>query len=257
MTTVSITTALEEIGLDNRSQRTYLALMELGVASVQTLAKQAGLERTGVYGILRALAELGLVSESTLGKKRAFTAESPLKLLAIQRRRTDALTAVMPELQSHWNTTDLRPKQRLYEGAEGMRTVLEDTLTVRSKELLGILSAKDLFHAVGERWFEGYTKKRIDTGLKLRVVRSKEREVGKRWPSGKQFNRELRWSPESLVFTTTIYVYDNKVAILSTKRENFGLIIESDEYAQTQRLLFEALWQLSTPDSIAPKQTIA
>lgn len=248
MTTDSIAAALADIGLDDRSQRVYLALMELGVASVQEIALWAGLERTGVYGVLRELEVLGLVSESTVGKKRAFTAENPLKLLAIQRRRTDALTAVMPELQSHWNVSDVRPKSRFYEGAEGMRTVLEDTLTARSNELLGILSAKDLFAAVGERWFETYTKKRIASGLRLRVVRSREREVGERWPSGKQFNRELRWSPESLVFTTTIYVYDNKVAILSTKRENFALLIESDEYAQTQRLLFEALWQLSTPD---------
>ncbi len=248
MTTDSIAIALADIGLDQRSQRTYLALMELGVTSVQAIAKQAGLERTGVYGILRTLASLGLVSESTVGKKRVFTAENPLKLLAIQRRRTDALTAVMPDLQAHWNASDVRPKVRFYEGAEGMRTVLEDTLVARSNELLGILSARDLFAAVGERWFEDYTRRRIASGKRLRVVRSKEREVGERWPSGKQFNRELRWAPDSLVFTTTIYVYDTKVAILSTKRENFGLIIESEEYAQTQRLLFEALWQISEPD---------
>ncbi len=44
-----------------------------------------------------------------------------------------------------------------------------------------------------------------------------------------------------------MYVYGNKVALLSTRQENFGMIIESDEFATHQRQLFEALWQISSP----------
>ncbi len=45
----------------------------------------------------------------------------------------------------------------------------------------------------------------------------------------------------------TQYVYDNKVAIISSRKENYGVIIESREFADLQSMLFEMLWNASTP----------
>jgi len=60
--------------------------------------------------------------------------------------------------------------------------------------------------------------------------------------------REGRFAPAGMSFTLTTYVYGNKVIILSSKRETFGLIIESADIANAHRNYFEALWQISTPD---------
>lgn len=40
-------------------------------------------------------------------------------------------------------------------------------------------------------------------------------------------------------------IYGNTVALISSKRENYGLIIESEEYAAHQGMLFEAVWMAS------------
>ncbi len=45
----------------------------------------------------------------------------------------------------------------------------------------------------------------------------------------------------------TIYMYDKKVAMIGTLKENFGMIIESEDFYKTQLQLFESLWKISEP----------
>lgn len=245
--TTELTGVLAQLHFDSREQAIYLALLKLGSASVAEIAETAGVERTGVYQVLERFIDQGLVTETIVGKKRRFVAQDPKRLTELLREKETALTEVLPELQALWATTDLRPRMRYYQGAEGMRTVIEDTIAGAKGELLGILSAEDLFATLGERWFENYTRERIKRGFSLRVVRSQQKEVGERWPTSAKERRELRYTPEKMIFSMTMYIYGNKVAILSTRHENFGLIIESDEFATHQHNLFEALWQVSTP----------
>jgi hypothetical protein len=40
----------------------------------------------------------------------------------------------------------------------------------------------------------------------------------------------------------TSYIYDNKVAIISSRREDFAMTMESEEFATMQRNLFEVFW---------------
>lgn len=252
MTTDEQAGVLTQLGLNEREQAVYLALLEIGMGSAAQIAHNAELERTGVYGVLEALERLGLVGQQLVGKKRYFVAQNPQQLLTLLETRREALKAILPELKGRWRATDVRPRVRYYEGVEGMRTVLDDTLTSKDKELLGILSTEDLFTTVGQRWMDNYTKRRVKQRFHLRVVRSAQKEVGERWPTSAQEHRELRYTPEGMVFSMTMYVYGNKVALLSTRQENFGMIIESDELATHQHHLFEALWQISTP--VAEKQ---
>lgn len=130
---------------------------------------------------------------------------------------------------------------------DGIRTVLDGTLACRSKELLGILSMGDLFNVPGRAAMEDLVRRRIAGGVRLKVLRSRERDVGDIWPTRAADLRELRYVPPGIVFTMTMYVYDDKVAIISSRRENFGMTIESQELAETQRNLFMVLWHASTP----------
>lgn len=243
--TTELTTALTQLNFDPREQAIYLALLKLGTASVQEIAETASVERTGIYAILERFIAQGLVTETIVGKKRRFVAQDPKRLTELLREKQAALTEILPELQAIWTASDVRPRVRYYQGTEGMRSVIEDTIAGPKQELLGILSAEDLFATLGERWMENYTKQRVKQGFSLRVVRSEQKEVGERWPTSTKERRELRYAPPAMIFSMTMYIYGNKVAMLSTRHENFGMIIESDEFATHQRNLFEALWQVS------------
>ena len=246
---MSLEEALGRIGIAGRRARLYLAALELGEAPVHAVAQKAGVTRTTAYDLLARLVREGLVSRVEKDGRTHIAAEDPARLLGVLDDRRRTVEDLLPELRSLHRRSSVRPRIRLYEGREGINTVLYDTLRGPSRRLEGILSMTDLFQVPGRREMEEYVAARIAAGVRLRVVRSREKEVGPDvWPTRAEDLRELRYAPEGAVFTMTTWVYDDKVSIIASRRENFGMIVESAEFAEMQKHLFAALWLASAPD---------
>lgn len=246
---------LMEIGLQETEVKFYLAALELGQASVRDIAQQAQISRTNAYDVFARLLDQGLVTQvgSDSGKTMLVAAEPPEHLLSMFEERRRRLRAIMPELQSLHNNSRSKPRVRFYQGVEGIKTVLNETLSCRGKFLRGILSMRDLFQATGRPWMEDLVQRRIACGVHLRVIRSSVNDLGELWPESPEELRELRFCPDSFVFSMTTYIYDEKVALISSSRENFALTIESPEFAAMQGNLFEALWAASIVPHIAKR----
>jgi hypothetical protein len=45
----------------------------------------------------------------------------------------------------------------------------------------------------------------------------------------------------------TTWTYDDKVSFTSSRRENFGIIIQSEEFSDLMNTVFAVLWQVSKP----------
>ncbi len=244
--------ALEELGLGKTKGTVYLAALEVGSGSVQEIAAHARLPRTTVHEVVRELAARGLISRSVSGKRSVYSAETPNTLANLLQEKERLLAAILPELNSRLNTARERPCVRYYDGVVGVRAIFEDTLTVSTPLLCSILSISNLYELAGHEFMDAYVPRRIKAGIQLNVVRSHETDVhgerGELWPSSKQELRELRYTPANLHFAMTMYFYDNKVAIVGTKQEPFGMIIESKEFFRTQKQLFELLWAVSGVD---------
>jgi sugar-specific transcriptional regulator TrmB len=238
---------LKEFGLKDKEARVYIALLELGEAKAQEIAKKAQIVRPAVYDILNRLTEDGLVGTIKKGKVAYFIANGPEAIKRNLENRQKAFNQLLPELKSVFNATKTKPKIFFYEGIEGAKTVFEDTLTARDKTLCGILSMEDLFKNPGKEYMDDYVRRRVKADYKLRVIRSKPKEIVSTWPTSAEEGRELRNPPENMVFEMTTYIYDDKVGLISTEKENFGMVIESKEFSQNMRHLFEALWQISKP----------
>ncbi len=243
---VKIQTILEEIGLSKTKALVYSAALQVGTGTVQEIALRAGLPRTTAHEVIAQLAALGLVSYTSKGKRRRYSAEPPDRLLRLQKEREEKIKQALPTLFSIFNTEGTQPRVRLYDGVEGIKTVFEDTLTASDKILRGILSMEDLYVTPGKEFMDNYVQRRVDAKIWLNVVRSKGKEVDGNWLSSGKELRELRYAPESMIFPATMYFYDNKIIFVGTKKENFGMIIESPELYTTQKNLFELLWATSS-----------
>ncbi|HEX7125418.1 MAG TPA: helix-turn-helix domain-containing protein [Thermodesulfobacteriota bacterium] len=243
--------ALEEtlarLGIDGRRARFYLAALELGEAPITAVAQKAGVSRTTAYDLLARLLREGLVTRVEKSGRLHVLAEDPAALLRRLDERRALLTAALPELRSVYNRSTVKPRIHFYEGAEGIRTVLLDRLQCRSRRLRGILSMQDLLEAPGRREMDRLIALRIEAGIHLQAIRSRAKEVDHIWPSSPSDLRELRYAPEGLVFAMTTYIYDHKVSFISTRRESFGMIVESEEFAALQENYFEVLWRVSEP----------
>lgn len=242
---MDIFNTLDDFGLTKNKGRVYLAVLEIGSGSIFEIAKKVNLPRTTVHEIMQNLLSLGLVTYITKGRTRIYSAEPPAKLKNILQEKERGIEKIMPELLSLINTSGKRPAVKMYEGIEGIKTVFNDTLAVRDKHLRGILSMEDLYKVPGKKFMDAYVEKRINAGIRLRVIRSEAKEVEETWPTSERETRTMHYAPEDMIFPMTIYIYDKKVALIGTEKENFGMIIESEDFNLTLKNFFEVMWQVS------------
>jgi sugar-specific transcriptional regulator TrmB len=239
--------SLAKLGIGGTEARFYLAALEFGQAPVRQIARKAGIGRTNAYDVLSRLVDRGLVTQAPRSgdRKNHVVAEDPSRLVRMLEEQRQSLDAVLPDLRLIYNNSTVKPRVRFYEGVEGIKRVLDETLTCRSKRLLGVLSMGDLFNVPGRAAMQDYVQRRIAAGVALKVLRSREKDVGDIWPTRAEDLRQLRYAPAGMVFTMTMYIYDDTVSVISSRRENFGMTIQSAELAGMQEHLFMVLWDAS------------
>ena len=129
-----------------------------------------------------------------------------------------------------------------------MLDLLADTLNCNDKTNFAVLSMEDIYQSFGEKKFEKHIRKRIEKGIKLNVIRSDIKDKFKnRWNAVDTEKRTVKFMPSNITPPEmSFYLYnENKAAFFSSKKENYGLLIESKEFYQTQKILFDSLWHIS------------
>lgn len=252
-----IDTLLTDIGLSPKEAGMYVTLLRHGTQPTSILAKRAGFNRGTAYVILHALLERGLVTKVTKNKIQYFGPLSPRQLIAYLdhqeqelRDRRSRVQASMGQLLSISNPLAAQPKIEFFEGPAGARAVLDTTLQSKEKLLRAYLSIADVSDFAGAEYFNDYTTRRVLGGYTLRAIRTQEKDriafsrdvYARRYVTSRKEHREIRHVPDALAFPMTIYMYGNRIGIISSKEENFAVIIESKELADMQKRLFDLLW---------------
>lgn len=240
--------SLHKYGLTHKQSRLYVAALKTGPAPLQKIADVAKLGRTNAYDAIHSLVAKGLVSISPEGKRNLFVAQPPKMLKKLLREQELELDELIPQLEVFNGQTEFKPKILFYPGIEGYKMAYEDSLTTPDKKLFGIFASQATWEVLGRDYVDRMVEKRVKKGIHLRVVRPRSGETPGTYPTSEGNLRDARFAPQGMEFATTIYVYGNKVMILSSKKETFGLIIESADIAAAHRNYFEALWQISAPD---------
>ncbi|RJG14400.1 TrmB family transcriptional regulator [Pseudomonas cavernicola] len=238
--------ALLALGLEGNKAAFYLAALELGEATVQAIASKAGIGRTTAYDVLGRLVEEGLVSQVEKDGKLRVIAEEPGALVRRAEELRRLAEEVLPDLRSLYNRSQSKPRIRYFEGVEGIKTVLWETLKCRSGELRGILAMAELLETPGRAVMDRYIAERHRQGLSLRVIRSRIHDIENIWPSSTQERRALRYAPQGVDLNMTAYLCDDTVSFISSKREHYALVIQSEEFYALQETLFESLWAISS-----------
>jgi len=232
---------LKEYGLSDNEVKVYLASLMLGTAKANEIAKKADLLRTTTYEVLKSLAEQGLVSYVIKSGVKYFEAAGPNKLIRILEDKKDKIATILPDLESLKKSVTEKPNLELYEGKAGLKTILDDIIKSKPKELLQLGSGK-VFEIL-QFYFPHWIKRRVKNKIFARILQQKTEIIESYRPRDKKELRELRYLPKSFKINTHINIYSNKIAFLTLKEEEIiGVIIENKEIAETQRSLFEFLW---------------
>lgn len=235
--------SLQNLGLNEKEARVYLALLDLGSSSAISIADRAGVKRPTTYLVLSELVRKGLVSITPREKKALYQAESPEKIAFLIEKQNQALKEVLPELLAHYKPGGSKPSVKLFSGIEGIKTVYYDTLT-EGKEILAYLGVEQAEEHLKDFFQKDYGPKRVNAGIFARVIAPKTPSAADYCKQDARFRRQTKFiDAKKYPFTIEKNIYGNKVAIIShSKKEHFGLIITSPEIARTEKSVFELIW---------------
>lgn len=248
---------LASIGLSGKEIAMYVSLLRSGMQPISVLSKKAGLNRGTGYVILHSLLDKGLIVKTTRKKIQYFAPLQPEQLIKYvdHREQTlqasrEQLKAAMGQLTALMHPLTAKPKIEFFDGQEGARFVLDQTLRAKEKVLCSFLSIADIAEFVGADFFYDYTNRRIKAGYALRALRTheKDRQALKsdthapKYVTSKKEKREIRYVPDDLAFPISMYMFDDYLVVISSKDEGFSLLIQSLELARMQKKIFELLW---------------
>lgn len=243
---MQIINSLKQIGFSEKKAKTYLALLELGGASVIEIAKKAKLKRTSVYNILPELIEDGLVSKAKRQKKTIYLAEDPNTIKNQLEDKIEMADNIVPKLSSIYNVISFKPKISFYEGIEGVKKFYRDIHgSLKPGDIiLSYTGISGISRYIPQELFEKFVRERVAKKIRIKLVIPESEEARKIQNEANKYLREVKIVRGiNYDFCGDVEIFANKVAIISYREDFMGIIIESKDIANMQRMAFELMWK--------------
>jgi len=235
---MKIEVTLERIGFGKKEITIFITLLKLGLAKASRIAKDSGIERRTVYGILDRLKQKHIVFSVIKNGVQHFKATDPKKILEELNETKRMYLEALPKLMELSNLPKEEIKIDILAGKEGLRTIFNDIL----KQEENIIN------------FGGFTKyDKTDYILFSQLVRDmqklrlKERVLV---PSGvkivKISSGEYKTINLDQDIPTSTIIYGNKVAITIFAQKTYSIVrIENKDFTDSYRKYFEHYWKIS------------
>jgi sugar-specific transcriptional regulator TrmB len=237
---------LQKVGLSKSQAETYLVLIEKGQLTPPQVADLTHESRTNTYMILQKLDNLGLVEKVTSSKKLAY---QPLNPIALEKLAEDhrietvnseqQIKQNMPQMLSYFYSFTEKPGIRLLQGLDGLKEIYQDTL--RTKEDIYFMRTPVEVKFLGEDFFEEYKKKRAALGITTHAYTVGPPTLRRSYDD--KLNKMVRtWIElDSYTAPVEINVYGSKVSYLVYGDEVMGVIIQSQQIADSMRQMFKMI----------------
>src|SRR3989338_1860267 len=238
---------LQKFGLSEKESKVYLACLELGDSLASDISLKSNLPRMLVYDLLERLIDLGIISYALRNNIKYFQAADPKELIRLVKEKKESLISIMPELQKLQKIKGTkRPKVEVYEGKEGMKTVMNDILRSKVAEFLAYGSSRSSFEII-PAFMEEWHKERIKKKVVMKILynnTSESRKKVKTHTNSLQYAR-YRFMPITLESPTATIIYADRVVLQSWTTEPFAVLITNKEMADNQRKYFSELWKIA------------
>ena len=246
----TITDSLALLGLDKLAIRFFLAALKLGPAGISEVAKAARLKRSTAYLLCRQLAEKQLIlidHKDYANKVYTVEPEVILRLIAGRQRRLKRqeieLEEALPQIRSLYQTSQIRPKIRVFEGNSGLLQIWQDIFTAKTEILLWTNQQTEN-HFFDKENHDKFIAGRMSKKIPIRVLATESPESRELMAADSKSLRTTKILPKTTDFSAETYIYDHKIAILDYNKDIIGIIIESVPIAASHRAIFETTWRL-------------
>tara|TARA_B100000508_G_scaffold104314_1_gene82647 strand:+ start:1661 stop:2389 length:729 start_codon:yes stop_codon:yes gene_type:complete len=229
-------------GLSKKHAAVYASLIDNGQQSLSDLHRSTQISRPALYELLPYLERRGLVSQVKVGRRFAYMAESPQRLLEQYETQVNEEKKGLADLVDTFATSnEERPRVKYFEGVKGTEFVFDDvihTLPVGG-EFYRYSSRRN---AKTERFAKSYYAKNRDKRKLERLVITSESKAKTKSP---KLERSVRAIPKDFDLfedDISLLIYGHKTAYIDYASKT-SFVIESEKIARFQHKLFRLLWK--------------
>lgn len=241
---------LEKIGLKEKEAKIYVALLKEGESLANQLAKKTNILRASVYDYLDILLDKGFISYNIKSGKKYFQAVDPQKILdnfeERKRIEEESLKEIIPELESFKGMSDKKVNIQIFEGKEGMKSVMSKVLKENPKEIL-TYGSSGVSYRILPFFMEHWHNERIKRKIPLKIIYSNTSESKDRIKKGPSIKyMDIKFMPIENFSLTGNLIYNNTVLITMWNPETpFAISITGEEIVKSYKDNFEVLWKIA------------
>lgn len=244
---------LSRLGLSKIQATLYLTSLKHGVLSVLELSKLTKINRQQIYSEAEELVQLGIY-ELTRKQGRKYIPANPDKLIKIGKKKINEtekilteLSAILPDFEALSTQKKNKVVVKYFEGMSKIKESYEEELDAsKNTEILSLAGSIDnIFKFLPESYWDKWNRKFVKYESTSRMLVHNSEVARKTIKNDKQYKRETRWI-EKFPLQVNIDVFNNTVLIVSFHDE-IAIWIESPILAQSYRIMFNTLWELSKP----------
>ena len=241
---------IKNIGLPDSQAKIIAYLLTVPSAKASTITKKTTLPRGVVYSNLDKLIDQELVTKQDAPNAvSTFSLTHPSKLQNILQTKKkelqhqqQSLQNSLPELISLYNLSNNKPNIQFYEGIEGIKKVINDTLT--SKTEIYTYADLEKVNKYTRAINDEYTKKRDKLPITKKVLLVDSPYTKSLLKDYKKTNLSVRFVKNAKQFATVLQIYDGKISYTTLSKDKMiGIIIQDKNIFEMHKTLFENMWE--------------
>lgn len=235
----------KKLNLSAAEGKIYMALIDKSPLTIAEIAKTTGLYRPTIYRILPALAAKQLISQTRIGKRIKYVAESPDRLKAQIEKIDKHLDKHLPELLERFKNNQEKPVIRFFEGKRSIKRIYEDMVREYKKGDIVYRYESPKNYRRNKKYYPKLYMERA--GQKKhsdieKFVITNEKTHNERSPQLERYSKFVPSKCDGFNYDITQIIFKNRVIFIdySTKTAS---IIESRSFAKFQKKIYRLLFK--------------
>jgi sugar-specific transcriptional regulator TrmB len=231
---------LQNLGIDEKQIKVYLAALELGKSSIQELSSKSGIKRTSIYNFLEEMKKNDLLLEIKNKNGTWLMPQDPKYLLQKAQTQVKQISAILPNLVNLFNQPSNKPKVTYFQGRRDLERAYDDLINA-GETTYGFSDYEKMFKAVDNKFLWEIPVRRTEKKIPFYCI-AKDDATGRMVKTkDKEHLRETKLV-KNIQLDTEINIYGNKVMMLSFHSPFAGVIIQDRAISQSIKSIWKIMW---------------
>lgn len=233
---------LKKFGLNGTEVLVYLDLLEHGLSSPPNVSRRTKILRTNCYNVLQELKSKNLVSEQSIGTRKAYVANNPESIISNIEKQRDLAKQLLPDLLGLYSQGVNKPTVRFYNGMEEVKNIYTSSLGANAIYGVEVASSLQMADPDFAQYYAASLKQHSVELHDLVFSNTHEtQETAFEVSAGAYYKKQTKLTADA-VLPTNIIIWDTSVAFITFGEQTFGTVLTNGKLATTLRTIHTTMW---------------